>query len=388
MGIGELKPAFYAATVGHIYEAALDPQRWHDVIDALESVYPDARITLFGHRNGRPSAAFSFRKNFADSDLRVYSDYFVTTSPFIQRLDRVPLCVPTGQETVIADAELIKTEYYNDFMRPRRLGHYANGILFERNAHAMTALAIADRTDDEGRRAHQLRLLGVLLPHFKRAIELHRAISAERATAMAFRALFDRWTHAAFVLDDSGVTMAMNAAATRLLARESCLWLDRNGNLRGLDCGEGSALDIAIRKHARVADRFDQVADDAQPESFVLRRPARATPLYAMAWPLPFDGAAELGGGRGCVLVIVFDPQAVRRTPVGWLAQRYRLSPAETKLAEAIVNGVPLSDAAEQFGIRLSTARTRLKIIQSKTGCSRQSDLVRLAMALPALAQD
>jgi DNA-binding CsgD family transcriptional regulator len=45
---------------------------------------------------------------------------------------------------------------------------------------------------------------------------------------------------------------------------------------------------------------------------------------------------------------------------------------------------VPLAEAAEQLGIKLLTARTRLKIIQGKTGCSRQTDLVRLAMSMPA----
>jgi DNA-binding CsgD family transcriptional regulator len=388
MRVGDLKPAFHAATIGHIYEAALDPQRWQDVIDALERVYPDARITLFGHRNGRPQAAFSFRKNFADADVRLYADHFVKNSPFIQRLDRVPLFKPNGQEIMISNAELFKTEYYNEFMRPRRLGHYSNGIIFERSTYAMTALAIADHKDDQDRRQHQRWLLRVLLPHLKRAIELHRVISAERATAMAMRTVFDRWSHAAFVLDETATTVSKNAAATSLLARESCIWLDREGHLRGYDCDEGSALETAIRRCARLADRRDPEGLGDGQESFALRRPAPATPLYAMAWPLPFDGSPELGGGRGRVLVIVFDPQSVQRTPVGWLAQRYELSPAQAKLTEAIVNGVPLADAAEQLGIQLSTARTRLKIIQSKTGCNRQVDLVRLALSAPPIRHD
>jgi len=46
---------------------------------------------------------------------------------------------------------------------------------------------------------------------------------------------------------------------------------------------------------------------------------------------------------------------------------------------------VPLGEAAEGLGIQLSTARTRLKSIQAKTGCHRQLDLVRLAMSAPPL---
>jgi hypothetical protein len=62
-GLRNPNATFYAATVGHIYEAALDPRRWHDVLGALDHLYPDARITLFGHRDGRPGASFRFRRN-------------------------------------------------------------------------------------------------------------------------------------------------------------------------------------------------------------------------------------------------------------------------------------------------------------------------------------
>jgi DNA-binding CsgD family transcriptional regulator len=78
----------------------------------------------------------------------------------------------------------------------------------------------------------------------------------------------------------------------------------------------------------------------------------------------------------------------VPRTPVKWLSRQFGLSPAEERLTEAIVNGVTLADAAEQIGIRISTARTRLKAIQTKTGCNRQVDLVRLAMSTPIVRQD
>ena len=63
--------------------------------------------------------------------------------------------------------------------------------------------------------------------------------------------------------------------------------------------------------------------------------------------------------------------------------EQLRLTPSEQRLTEAIVNGVPLNEAAEQLGILPSTARTRLKTIQTKTNCHRQVDLVRLALSLP-----
>lgn len=54
------------------------------------SSYPEARITLFGHRSGHPGARFAFRKNFSEDDVRVYFEHFIKNSPFIERIDRRP----------------------------------------------------------------------------------------------------------------------------------------------------------------------------------------------------------------------------------------------------------------------------------------------------------
>jgi DNA-binding CsgD family transcriptional regulator len=147
-------------------------------------------------------------------------------------------------------------------------------------------------------------------------------------------------------------------------------------------------LELAARSCAAIANasRTDFKTEIAARDldGIVLPRPSGGTPLRAMVWPLPcLDGVEAPRLARGTALLVVFDPDRVQRTPVGWLARQYRLSPAEERLAEAVVNGVPLATAAEQFGIRLSTARQRLKDIQTKTDCHRQIDLVRLALSFP-----
>jgi hypothetical protein len=53
--IDEFDPTFLTDLVGHIYEAAVDPDHWDEFLTILERVYPGSRVTLFGHENGRPS---------------------------------------------------------------------------------------------------------------------------------------------------------------------------------------------------------------------------------------------------------------------------------------------------------------------------------------------
>jgi hypothetical protein len=58
--IDEFEPAFLMDLVGHVYEAAADPDHWDEFLAVLERIYPDARVTLFGHDNGCPTARLGF----------------------------------------------------------------------------------------------------------------------------------------------------------------------------------------------------------------------------------------------------------------------------------------------------------------------------------------
>jgi DNA-binding CsgD family transcriptional regulator len=61
------------------------------------------------------------------------------------------------------------------------------------------------------------------------------------------------------------------------------------------------------------------------------------------------------------------------------------LTPAETRLLRSLLDGKRLADYARDADIGLFTAKGYLKQIFSKTGASRQADLVRLVLADPIL---
>jgi DNA-binding CsgD family transcriptional regulator len=229
----------------------------------------------------------------------------------------------------------------------------------------------------------------LLAPHLRRAVDLHRLIASQKMIGDAAQAAFDRWSHATFVLSSVGRVVVMNDAAETLLLRADGLSLGRDGQLRSVDEARTRDLDVAVRKCAAMSSVIDaeRRADDL--DGIALPRPSGAAPLRAMISPLPFLGTPTMSEfAPGTVLLVIFDAGNVSRTPVDWMARQFGLTPAEQRLTEAIINGVPLNEAAEQLGIRLSTARTRLKTIQTKTQCHRQVDLVRLALSLPIIRQE
>jgi len=60
------------------------------------------------------------------------------------------------------------------------------------------------------------------------------------------------------------------------------------------------------------------------------------------------------------------------------LAEFFGLTPAEARLAAALLTGKTLSQIAANSGIRITTLRTQLASILRKVGAERQSDLIRI----------
>jgi DNA-binding CsgD family transcriptional regulator len=76
----------------------------------------------------------------------------------------------------------------------------------------------------------------------------------------------------------------------------------------------------------------------------------------------------------------VFITQAETQPPadIAALAASFGLTPTETRVLERLAGGATLPQAAKALGIAHSTAKTHLFHIFSKTGVSRQTDLIAL----------
>jgi DNA-binding CsgD family transcriptional regulator len=76
----------------------------------------------------------------------------------------------------------------------------------------------------------------------------------------------------------------------------------------------------------------------------------------------------------------VFITQPTDATPrdVGAVAASFGLTPAEARMLERLAAGATLKEAADALDISANTAKTHIARILSKTGVSRQTDLIAL----------
>ncbi|HIJ64277.1 MAG TPA: helix-turn-helix transcriptional regulator, partial [Rhodospirillaceae bacterium] len=125
-----------------------------------------------------------------------------------------------------------------------------------------------------------------------------------------------------------------------------------------------------------------QAIDGAEgpPRAISLSRETAIRPLSVVVAPL-----AAKAGSQPVAVLLIADPDRLSLPTLETVMRLFDLTEAEGRLALALAQGNRIEDAAEQLGITISSARTYLKRVFSKTGADRQAELVRLIVGAPSL---
>lgn len=186
----------------------------------------------------------------------------------------------------------------------------------------------------------------------------------------------DASSTATFLLTRKGSIVHSNAAADALVSRGSPLAI-HNGTLSVTDSASREEFRAILLKAASCT--FAPSAPTPT-HTISLSRTDSQRPLQLLATPLPH---AHRGSSGADVLLLIADPEAVSSFPDDVLEGLYGLTKAETETANGLLMGYSLQEIASLRRVSLGTVRNQLKSIMGKTAASRQSDLVRLLMALP-----
>jgi DNA-binding CsgD family transcriptional regulator len=173
-----------------------------------------------------------------------------------------------------------------------------------------------------------------------------------------------------------GTAMYCNRAAEEVFRANDGLAL-RNGALGAAD----------RRTHARLRKAIGDALAPSRPPgpaAVAIPRVSLRREYLVMAAPLLTRFAQFNGMARPMAVVLITDPE--RQTPARQelMIRIYRLTPREAAVAEKLFEGKSVAKAAEELTITYETARTHLRRVFSKTGVSRQAELLLLMARLPA----
>jgi DNA-binding CsgD family transcriptional regulator len=153
----------------------------------------------------------------------------------------------------------------------------------------------------------------------------------------------------------------------------------KTGNALRIQNNRLVPVDPAAR--AALARALDEaVADEAEmPDGgFTLALPeGEKAGLVATILPLNRGERRHLRGAA-TTAIFVQDPVVVPPFPGEAFAKLYDLTGSELRVLLAMAPGLSVKEAAEMLGISHTTAKTHLQHIYSKTGTSKQTELMHL----------
>jgi DNA-binding CsgD family transcriptional regulator len=360
--------------VESIYDAAIDPSRWAMAL-AMLSAPTDGKGFIVIHDPQMAAGSCPIFANWEPSAIDGYNKYYASRNAWLARVATRPVGKAEPSEYFLRRSDLLKTEWYNDFLRPNKLVSGTGVTVLRDRGRFVSAGVLLPRCKDAEHDA-SVTLLQRVTPHLERAFKVNRQLAGADFRWRAAEECLDRLKVGVAVAGPDSKVVFANAEANRIFAQKDGLSLDREGHLLAGPDQDKDRLRRTV--HSVVT------GGGLGGESGVLsvRRRSGGRPYGLLVAPLrPPD---QLFGSEGRMAILFISDIGARQPSAGRLAETFGLTPAEGRLLHVLLQGHGLSEAAALLGVSTNTAKTHLQSLFGKMGCSRQADLVRIAMSHPA----
>lgn len=363
--------------IGLAYDAILDPEPgWDRFARAASRVLGgnDTRLTL-RLPDGQVTCLAAPEPEFLDS----YRQYHGRHDPWDAPAARLPAGAVTWVLSEVDHRELRRSEFFADWLAPQGLtGSGLTSMALKDGAITVAMFGAYGNRAARSLEAQDEALLTLLTPHLRRALSATRELLAARMRLAIESSVLSVFRFAALVVSHDGRVVECNRKAEELLRGGHGPLRTERGRIAGATSDQTNRLRSAV--HQATAG----IAGLRGGTSLRLASSRLEAGLCVLVVPLPIPSPGfDVRVSVPAALVLLTDPAA---TPSLARAMResYGLTRAEARLADVLVRGSTLLEAAEALRVQPSTARSQLRAVLAKLGVRRQAEIVRTALMLPA----
>jgi DNA-binding CsgD family transcriptional regulator/PAS domain-containing protein len=361
--------------IGDIYDAALDPTLWVDVLRKTRGFIGGWAIALSWKDAAAKRGGTQFDEgNQVPPYRQLYFDKYVKLDPCTTGQFFAEIGEPIATADLVPYEEFLQTRFYKEWVQPQGLVDGAMAVL-DKSATNFSFLALFRHQQDGRFDTEARRRMRLVVPHFRRAVLIGKVIDLAKSEAASLADTLDGISAGMFLVDATGRIVHANGAGHVML----------------------DAADVVHAKAGRLAVT-DRQADQTLADTFATAGKGDAAigirgvavPLVArdgeryVAHVLPLtSGARRRAGTSYAAVAALFVHKAVLDTPSPpeVIAKTYKLTPMELRVLLAVVEVGGVPEVAEALGIAETTVRTHLQQTYHKTSTNRQADLVKLVAA-------
>jgi DNA-binding CsgD family transcriptional regulator/PAS domain-containing protein len=350
-----------------IYAAAADPAGWQAAIDAISGEFPGGLGLIMHHDTGRGAGTWpSISSNWNPEMVESYGRYYGMLNPWMKNVGKRPVGLSVPAEFMFSREDLLRTEFYNDYLKPIDLMSGVGVTLHhDRSLFIVATVLYPERTAESER--DNVELLQRLSLHIRRAMQVNRRLSRANVSNFAAEAALDRIAIGVAVVDHESRIVFANRAADGIFKENDGLSLDRHGGVSARAPEEAKSIHAAVAKACRVSKGG---LIQARPSSRI-SRPSGKTAYSVLVTPVRAERGVDLA------IILITDHERGRLPAADDLAPAFGITPAEAKVLRLLVDGHDVKATAGILGITEMTVRTHVKNMFAKMDCTRQTDLVR-----------
>jgi DNA-binding CsgD family transcriptional regulator len=381
----------FDAIIGSVYRAAAGLGDWRRPLESIAREFGLWGSQIIGVDKRSGTLLFSFegcgpstpQTSVADSALDYLRTYH-TSNPRLLPSMQLRLGSWMHCHEHFDDDYVANSAFYQDFLIPYG-GRYLSGTKLVDDDQMMVFFGAMRGVGSRPLDSSDIQELTRLRVHMVEAFGIYRKLRDTYAQAGVGKQLLDEFRYPALLIDQYRAVLYRNQAATHLLARHDALLckgarLSQGGQLQCLNADDNARLIEALRSLG---------LNSAEATGRRNRTFLRLTGVPGQNGVAMFlsairpEEAMQSFGHTSLALLVLHEPSTERIFDPFIIGEIFGLTPAEAKVAAAIASGRSVERMAVDFGVALSTIRTQLKSVFSKTGTARQSELASLLMNLP-----
>ena len=304
---------------------------------------------------------------------RAYFEVYYPLDERMPRLRRLPDGRIVHVHELFTEEERKTSAVYNDL--PRSDTGDCVHVRLDGPHGSRIVWTVADPVDAQGWTSARLEAIGRILPHLRQFVRMRHALVDARALSATVAGLLDNMRVGVVHLDRRGRVVAANDRALATLRERDGLW-DEDGRLRAALPSEDETLQRLVGR------AVPYPGGTGSGGSMAVSREHTVARLQVHVSPVQADGTQESRSGRIGALVLVIDPADRLKLDPDALGALLGLTPAQSHVAAALVEGKSAHAIAAETGRSVTTVWWHIRHIYARQGLSNEAELVRLALSL------
>jgi DNA-binding CsgD family transcriptional regulator len=369
-----------AHIVPEIYEATIDPNHWDYVVTMIAKLTKSKSACLYYKNKELKIASAIAQFGLPESERMNFNDQCDTLDGMFSSKqsgsNKELACTQffPGSNGVMQDDSTL----YIDWMKPNGIYHIGGAQFVDTDSHRAGIAILRDEKAgiwSEG----ELRVIDEILPHLRRALNIHSEFTYLRLRQDALLKGLDRLVIGLILYDNNARPVYINPTARAIIEGHPGMQLVDEEMILTNPEDEKKLRKIIVDTAA-----IDPDDSWKQSVSVGITHPDVDAPLPLLVTPMHADLiTSDLDYDGAKVAVFLSDPNMQQPISIDNLVSVYNLTPSEAQVAISLANGHSIDKIADSSHHSAHTIRSQLKSVFRKTGVSRQSELIKLLLTGP-----